>query len=103
MPPVGLEPTISADKRPQMYALDRAHWDRHLNSSVVTEKTCIRDRFYYLRKVFLNRMREEADPKYVIGKIINYTETWLRIQHVKYIWRQEQFLDMTEICRIFIP
>ena len=24
MPPVGLEPTISADERPQTYALDRA-------------------------------------------------------------------------------
>jgi hypothetical protein len=30
MPPVGLEPTISAGERPQTYALDRAagHWDR---------------------------------------------------------------------------
>ena len=32
MPPVGFEPTISADERPQTYAFrPRGHWDRRVN------------------------------------------------------------------------
>jgi len=30
MPPVEFEPAISAGERPQTYALDRGHWDRHI-------------------------------------------------------------------------
>ena len=29
MPPVGFEPTIAAGERPQTYALEVGHWDRH--------------------------------------------------------------------------
>ena len=40
MPPVGLEPTVSADERPQTYGLDRAaNWTRKQHE-LVYEKQC---------------------------------------------------------------
>jgi len=37
MPPVGFEPTISADERPQTYALDRAATERPAALGVLRE------------------------------------------------------------------
>ena len=63
MPPVGFEPTVSVDKRPQTYALERA----------ATETGYWRP--YYKTKIINNQInRESSLRKISAGHLLKWTE-----------------------------